>query len=353
MKKKLIPLIATTLAVSITLSGCSCTAPATLKFSDSFNGDKDVSVPYTETLSYKVELINGYNGEFTKNSLITNDVLEYDYNGEYVVTLSVLDKTDAKLKDLKSDVLTDSSISTSKIYHVKSQLNLTSNYKAPYGIYLESSDSVLNEVSFNEYITSECFFLPSGYSFNPIYSKTQGNTSFVQISGESRATVVTMEYETEVLYNKTNYSLKEKYGDTTESSSHNYTFRTLIDNNTLLFALRNIGLNSEESYSLSVVHPTYDQAENLTVSFENELSKKVKLNGSQEEISIPVKELSFIRNKENATGSSQYVLIQKDKVSDIENKAMMIQYVSPLSCYGSYISLGALQYTLTSYSYSN
>ncbi len=349
MKKKLLPITATILALSITLSGCSCTNSSPLdKLTDSFNGDNAPSVGYTETLTYDVKYIDEYVGKFSKNSLITDDVLVFDMQGGYTITLKVLDKTDDAVKNINSDLIDNANTGT-LVYHLKSELKLNTSYSAPYGIYKESEDVKVKEKTFEETIVTESFFLPSGYSFNPIYSTTEGRMSFVQISGKSLAEVVFMEYSTEVVYNKKNYTISEKYGDSEETvAKHGYKFRNLVDNNTLLFALRNIDIETDKSYTLPVVHPTYNTPQKLKIKNLGGSTKTIELNGEQTE--IPVKELSFNRDKSNATGSSQYVLIQKDKVGDIPNKAMLVQYTSPLASYGSYICLGGLQYTLKSYS---
>lgn len=353
MKKKLLPFTATALALLISLSGCSCTGTSPLdKMTDAFNDNNAPTVNYTETLTYKVENVDEYGGKFRKSDVITDNVLKYDMNGEYTMTLKVLDKTDDAVKDIKSDLLLENSNTGTLIYHLKSELKLTTNYKAPYKIYQEDKDTAVEEKSFEESIVTESFFLPSGYSFNPIYSTTEGKTSFIQINGDSMATVIFMEYSTKTVYNKKNYTISEKYGDAEEQTKkHSYKFRTLIDNNTLLFTLRNIDVDTGSEYSLPVVHPTYNSAQKLNVKNLGGLTKNVKLNGSDTEIGVPVKEISFYRNKSNATGSEQYVLIQKEKVGEIANKAMLVQYTSPLTCYGSYICLGGLQYTLQSYKY--
>lgn len=353
MKKKIIPLTAACMALAITLSGCSCTGATPLNFSDDFNAGNKPSVNYTETLTYKVQNIDSYEDKFSKSTIITDDVLKYDMLGTYTMTLKVLDKTDENVSKLQSDILTDESNTESLVYYLKTELNLTTNYKAAYEIYLEDENTAVKEKSFNENITTETYFLPSGYSFNPIYSETQGKTSFVQISDNAMAAVIFAEYSTKTLYNKDKYIITEKFNSSEPTTKeHGYSFKTVIDNNELLFAIRNVSLEVEKDYSIPVVHPTFGDAQKLTIKNEKEYSKKIKLNGETQDTSIPIKEYSFMRNVQNATGTPQYVLIQKEKVGEIPNKALIIEYTSPLVCYGSYVCMGGLQYTLESYSFS-
>jgi hypothetical protein len=318
----------------------------TLVFNDNFNGGVEASYPYTETLTYDVKYIENYGTVFSKGEEITDDVLKIDIVGTYTVTFTAMAKSQADAL-IDSDLLDASIDASSSIYHLHTELNLTSTYTSKYYIYQDNSDEdPVQTVSKPEYIITDTYFLSSSYSFNPLYSKTTGYTSFVKIGTNSLAAVIFSEYTTETKYNKSNYTTTAVY-DTTEiiSEEHSYSFRTVIDNNMLLFALRNIDLGVEESYILNVVSPSFGSTQSIKVVNEEENEAKFKINGNDEE-TVKFKKYSFVRNVANATGFPQYALIQKEQTTKLENKSLLLEYVATLNPNNSFLCLGGMQYTL-------
>lgn len=350
MRRKYIPFIATVIAFILTLAGCSCTGTSTLVFNDNFVGEGAETYPYSETLTYDVKYIESYNTAFYKSEEITDDVLDIDMTGEYTVTLNAvsLQETEA-LKDIESDLLSDDMEVGSFIYHLHTELNLKTNYSSKNDIYQKdkNSDPVKEIKNNEEYIETDAYFLTSGYSFNPIYSKTKASTSYVMIGASSNLYIHFSEYTSETKYNKNNYSMTTKYDSGTPiKNEQDYTFRTAIDNNMLLFALRNINIEVDENYILDVISPTYETPQSIKVVNNEENETNFTINENTE--AIKYKKYSFVRNVASATGFPQYAFIQNSKTSKLENKSLLLEYVSTLNPQNSYLCLGGMQYKLKS-----
>lgn len=360
MKKKIIPIIAGTMAIAVSLSGCSCSSSSPLAFNNNFNGGQKPSTTYKETLTYNVEYIDSYGTSFSKSESIPDNLLDIEINGTYQMTLEVIDKNDTQIKNLESQsnivVQSDDKIGT-HIYKLSTNLELETVYSS--GIDGNSNDQDDgNSLKAKEQIITTAYFLSSGYSFNPIYSKTQGiNTSYVTITSDATVQIAYTDYVTEVKYNVDDYTVISKYGEPDKETGktpidikdeYSYSYRTLIDNNMLLFALRNVDIEEETSIQLPTVHPTYGEAQNLAITYVGNREQSIKIDDMTEAENIKVKEYSMIRNVQNATGSQQFIVIQKEKSENVENKALLIQYVTPLNLYNSYLCIGGLKYSLVS-----
>ena len=339
MKKKFIPFITAIIAVAVTLGGCSCTGTTPLVFNDGFNGGTSASYPYKETLTYDVDYIKSYGDNFTKSPQLSDDALNIEISGTYTVTLEVIDRNDSsKLQNIQSDLLADGVDVGSSIYNLKTHLDITSTYST--GKEGENPSSPEKK----EFITTDAYFLSSGFSFNPLYSETNGHTSLV-VADDEGLSITFMDYSTKIEYNKGDYVITAKYGNTDQPvKEYGYSYKTAIDNNTLLFALRNISLDVDGQYNLDVVHASYGDPQNLVVKNLAERTENFEINDISE--SVKVKEYSFVRNVQNSTGTPQYVVIQKEKTENLANRSLLIQYTAPMSCYNSFICLGGLQYTL-------
>lgn len=346
MRKRIIPFVATVLSATIMLSGCSCNPTVPLAFNNAFNGGENAHYPYSETTEYSVSLIDSYESYFAKNAQITDEVLKYDINGTYKTTLEIIDKSSLP-SSITSNVLEEDI--GNELYHLTTSLNLTAEYSAPYEIYQESDGSKVKEKTFNDVIVTESYFLSSGLSFAPIYSTTQGQTSLVSVNAEHKAAVSSMTFLYKTVYDKNEYTVSTKFDDNEEQiDDYGYDFKTLIDNNTLLFAIRNISVELDSSYSLPTLSPVYKSKQTLTVKNIDERSETVTINGQKTE-NVPVKELCFSRNDKSNTGTPQYVVIQKDKAGNLDSNALLLEYTEPLISYGSFLCLGGLRYTLTSH----
>ena len=124
----------------------------------------------------------------------------------------------------------------------------------------------------------------------------------------------------------------------------------MIDNNYLLFAIRNIDVAEDQSFSLPTVSPSYGVSKTLTVK--NNGDKQISLDMTYNQTAIneevSVKDCSFYLNTTNDSGTPQYVSVQKSASANLPSKALVIKYAEPLSIYGSFSRLGALVYTIKS-----
>ena len=351
MKRIFIPLTALALAFMTMLGGCSCVPTTPLAFNNNFYGETNStpSVNYSETLVYNVENISSYSDAFEISPQLTKDVIEFDISGTYTTKFSVLDKSDVTAK-FASDIL--SADTGNVIYRIESELNLQSHYKANYGIYKENENATAeNEKTFNDVIKTDVYFLESGHAFAPIWSKTNIKSSYLSIDSDMKASIYALEYSQTIAYNKDDYTITtESDGSDIQPNECDYTFKTIIDNNTLLFALRNINIEHEKTFSLTTVHATYGDAQTLTITNEEERTInnfELKTNSGDIKENIPVKEYSFIRSNSSNTGLAQYVVLQKSKTTNLPFKAYVLEYIFPLTTYGSFINMGGLKYTLT------
>jgi hypothetical protein len=351
MKRIFIPLTALALAVTTMLSGCSCVATTPLTFNNNFYGGTNAvpSVNYSETLVYNVEHIDSYSDAFEISPQLTKDIIEFDISGTYTTTFTVLDKSDVTEK-FTSDIL--SSYTGNVVYRIESELNLQSHYKANYGIYKEDENATAEkEKTFEDEIKTDVYFLESGHSFAPIWSNSNTKSSYLSVDGDMQASIYVLEYSQTIAYNKDDYTITTvSEGSDIEPNECDYTFKTVIDNNSLLFALRNIDIEHEKTHSLPTVHATYGDAQTLTITNQEERTInnfKLKVNGAEQTENISVKEYTFIRGSSNNTGLAQHVVIQKSKTTNLPFKAYILEHISPLTTYGNFLGMGGLKYTLS------
>ncbi len=328
MKKIVISLL---LVIALLLTGCSCTPETSLSFTSAWaGGDDKVTTGYKETCVYSVELIKDFNEDgvnFSKNEEITKDVLDYEYqNGTYTTTLEVLGTSE--------DIPGSSDINLDDVKHI---IHFTAKYKVNskfrYGDTAEGEWTEENE----DFIESDVYFCEKGASYTPLYSITKAEYSVVQIGEE--VTTERVEYQTETSYSTSTYSMDGK--------EYEKTFKTYIDNNQLLFALRNINIDVEGTFTLPTVAVQYGSVKNLSVKRMTDIS--LEIGESNETKNIDTKRLSFRLESTLNAGKEQLVYINSDK-DHYDGKAVLVRYVAPLGETGSFLSLGAMQYTLTSFS---
>ncbi len=353
MKRKIILFLALILVAVIPLGGCSCSCSSAtvLEFTSAFNGGNKPNVNYHEEITYKVEYQTSYGDYFRKSETVTDDVIKYELtSGTYKMTLDVMDKIQIpqdKLTDDMANNLETSSIS--HVYRLKTELNLNVHY---------SSDRITEEhpqgkakeryeKDFNDVITTESYFLGEEHAFAPIYSETKSDTSLVSITSDD-VSVAKLDYTYITKYTKGGYEIVKTISNNEPGyENYGYGYKTAIDNNVLLFALRNFSLEVGESKALNVIHPVYGTPQALAIKNLQELKMNINLNGNAEELSV--KEFSFIRSEVNATGFPQYVKIQSGTTQSLkENKSYLVQYAEPLICWGSFSCMGALIFTISS-----
>lgn len=349
MKKRFLIIFSLMMAMVMTIfaSGCSaCNTSSPLSFTNAFLGGgtpAEIS-GYTETLEYKVEFDDNYNSRLKKDSTIP-DKIAYEFNDGIYKTELIAGKTDG----LQTSINIDGEL----VYYLKTTFTITAEYSVD-GDYAEGGiDATIRGMkgkAYNDEIVSEVYFLKAGQSFAPLYSKTSQKYSLLHIGGDKASVgYSTCEYET--IYKNGSYTTKTITGEKTETKTSEYTFKQAIDNVQLLFALRNVNIAKDGSYSLPTTSPVYSEPQTLSVSNNGEETTSamdIEINGQVANgLQIHVKNYSFAISAKNNTGIAQYVKIQTAKSGNLDYNAHMIEYASPLVSYGSFGVMGALVYKLS------
>ncbi len=352
MKKFLSLILGIAVLFTLTLSGCSCNPTSLLVFTNAFNGGNSPEIGYTETLTYSVSYVNDQTiyPELKKasatDSVITADGI--NYSGILTTRLTVYSDTSAPIPEdvrSKTDIFTDEELNVETVYHFTTELNLTASYT------FKDSET---PITVNDTIITEAFFLPIELSFSPIYSTYKADMhDLFSSSSQPADRLKRICYDYTTIYTVDDYYMKKTsaYLDsegeiidepTMKETDGGYTFRTDIDNNALLFVLRNYATTDSGTTSLSVMTPAYDGYQSILLSKHTIESQNVTLNNDSQK--IDVKKLSFNANDQNASGLSHYLTIQNAAST---NKALLISYAQPLFDYSSMTCLGALEFKLT------
>ena len=340
MKKFIIALSALLLALLVT--GCSCNPPSQLSFSPNWKKSETVSAGYESTTTYDVKLNKSFilgDNNYSKTDKVDSVFEDYNFVGTYTETVSVIEVSDYN-KD-KSEILEDSKNAT--LLKINSLLELTATYKQ---IGKET-------VTYNDFVKTESYLLDTDNALAPIYTESENNYSVVNIANVNP--IQTLHFKTTMLYTKNKMSCKKqefKYGENVETAkplsenvyTTDYSYKCLIDNTSLLFALRNLNYSKDKATYLPVVAPAYRASVDLTVSYADDIKINDALNLSWE-----TKLINFVSSNTDKMGMPQLVFLQNKEVGG-KNNSLKVKYVSPLAEYSSdYARLGALEYLLKTY----
>lgn len=333
--KKLIISILSVLVLAMT--GCSCVPETSLTFKNNWTTSGEPAIGTTQTTTYSVSIDKNYkfeNYSYEKSSTLADNLYDFK-NGVYTQTLSVISKSDIPAELTGSDIVDED---LSYVLHLKTSFSIDAYYT--YGDKTEEH--------YHDTIVTDAYFGNLNTSYTPIYTKTQANYSQLYV-GES-VSVKTVATTTTSVFCKNSYSITTKIGEaepTTQTINNSY--KKYIDNTQLLFVMRNVDVaKSEESqtiFALPTVSPIYETAQELAVTYFADSTEKF---GEKE---IPVRCMSFGINTTNNSGRSQLVFVQNSAVESFNNNlnnSVMMKYVEPLMTYGTFESMGALVYTLTS-----
>ena len=347
--KKLLCLILSVIisAVLLTFSACSC-KDSTLSFQNKW--DKLANNTNCETLTYTVNYSDNYNNEadYSKTSKYSDLVIEI--YGEYVVKTQYIGYNDLVEKiGNNSNIL--SSYKQGPFMAITSELTLHSKY-------------TLNDKTeeFDEFINTESYSLDLNNSLAPIYSFSESKYAVIAIH-ENSLVINKMHYISKTDYNKSSYKgviktynfddeiTEETTPKTKESYKGNFTTRTAIDNNALLFAIRNSDLSGKTGQDFKVLSPSYQGI--IDVNAKIQKTTKDYLDEKQ----ISVSRVEFAKTG-TASGTPQIVFLQKEPLKDdngnvIEDRTLPVKMVTPLTEHSlSYYKIGCLIYSLTERAYS-
>ena len=354
MKRIFIVFCALIMTTTIALGGCSCNNTSPLSFNTSFYGEgtnaTDLSQSYKEVSSYTVNYDPNYNSALKIDSSLEGKI-NLNYNGTYVTEFY------GDVINIPSSISTDLNYE-GDIHHFVSKLEL---------------DVTVNDKTYHDQIYSEVYFYSASQAFQPIYSKVIQKNTFIGVNAESFAINAQQQiYQYETTYTKNEFvTLNKSYNaeeteiistdinslDQTkfvlmkDSVTSEYVSKQVIDNASLLFAIRNVSLKTEASYTLPTVSPSYNEPKSLTVKNASESTHNIQsitFNGvTYEKVDLPVKNLTFVISGTKNVGTQQNVIIQKSKTDKFPYyNSLLIEYAESLSEISSFSHLGALVYKL-------
>ena len=355
MKKLLFAIFNLSLALLFALSGCSCKTTPPLAFNKAYLGDGVGN--YSETLEYSIEFAKSYQG-ISSTSSVDEEKLPKDLTGTYVSYFS------NATNSLPSGVTTN--IDYENDYHyIRNVLSLSYS---------------INGKTFFDQMVNEVYFHSKDWSFAPVYSKTTMKYTYFIVGQETLPQVI---YQYSTSYDKANFKTTKtvynpetsedvnliditdtdpnspSYLDMTkfkpfsgDGASHEYSIRTAIDNNQLLFAIRNSNVGEVNIPTISF---SYDNAISLIAKSRNDANytiNNLNYNGTDiANVNMPIKNVEFYINSTTNAGSSKYLSIQKEAVGDIKNNALIVEYAEPFL--SGLSTVGALVYKLNKVTINN
>ena len=339
--KKFLALFSAVLLIFTAFAGSGCKNKDYLEFNNNYVASATTVAPgYTETLTYKVEYVEDYNSSLINE--VSKDILTTTLSGSYVTVLKVINH-------LPDSISTDIETANLQILHLNTTLTLTGSY---------------NDQAVNDKIETDAYFLNEGQSFAPIYSRSNRAQTYVAVNGTEILTQKQF-YIYEIKYNKEDYTVNkfafEKEEDfvvgiekgthmtgspKTYNKKQKYGFRQVIDNEQLLFVLRNMNISEEGSRELKVVTPVYGAPHEIKINNKNVSQKQVNINGVTEEIAVD--NLIFGANSIKNSGTAHYISIQKNSENTTTKfSALPVEYAAALIESAMSKVLGSLKYTLT------
>lgn len=353
MKKITLAIISVALALCLTFTATGCSSKPFLSFDSSFNGVGDNGSNHsglTETLTYSVDLEENYNELILKMEALKDEVVDYEFsNGKYVQTLTVQSYFPADTLGVTTDIQIDG-----EVYHLNTLLTIDVKYT----INGEQEPYVHTDV-----VETDCYFLSAGQSFAPLYSKMKIDNTYLSLSDSfEQAALLIGVYEHVIVYNQKTYTLKStslansvKEPDKVvtpevKEKTYDYESKKVIDNAQLLFALRNVTIDEKTPLELPVVSPSYgvDKTLRITNKESSTISREITYNDTTANIEVPVNNFNFIISATENTGAFHYMKYQKSEAGHLPNRALLVEYASPLISFGAFGCLGALVYRLDS-----
>lgn len=361
MKKILTSFLAIALALVSLLGATGCNKATQLNFTSEFsNSNEELSPEYSETVTYDVSYVKDYNSSLSRDSAVTDELLDLDVTGTYVTELSIVNNLPSQAK---SKISTENSY----ILYFTTDLALT---------------VTVNGQTFNDRVVTDAYFLSAGMSFAPLYTKVSNDSTNISLksSANSPAKVVTSKsyfiYVTD--YQNENYTVNKYTFDNeqafeqgitagkhmngspaTYDKKDDYYFRSVVDNTQLMFLIRNLGLNKEASSTLPVIAPAYGVKSNIVVNNQSENKKNLLIdivsnstNVVNGEVEFLVKNLVIKNGSTKNSGTPHFAILQKkpSDVSAIPFNSLLLEYAHVLTDTGSARKLGALKYTILSVS---
>ena len=345
MKKRIIPTIACAMVAILGLSGCSCANDAILNFNNAVHAGNNPSAYYSEQAVYEVSSTN--DGK-TAN---VDSKLSVNYSGEYETRFLVYESLPSDYSEYVSDNELIKKNNFDYIYVMTSKLTVEATYS-----YEGKDDQVKNDS-----IETLTLFTSSNNAYAPIYSNTNANYSILGVQN-GEFVFKQIEFYHQTIYGEKQYTLKRLSQIGTEyeneqTKSYDYTFKSLIDNNQLFFAIRNTTLEDEKSTYLPVVAPQYGEKNTLRITREKTTTNTIEsiiVNGEEvKNEDVKLAEITYVNSTANKSGSPQKIFVQTEKSSSgkIEARAIVFKHFSPIYEHGNNGIIVTLLYQLKEISY--
>lgn len=323
MKKRFLAIVIFVLTFCFALGGCGegcgCVSTKLLDFKSDYFASSKLHDNYTETLTYSVK----HDGIIYPVSSSLDESAFAFQEGTYVTTLRLLSTYPEEIdNDIKKE------LNNSKVFEYVTRLEIPVTY------------NLAETKTFTDVIETRTIFCSQEKHFSPLYSITTANYSMFYQVGETKS-VQELSYVSTVTYGVSAYKQVMQTGDTIENNEYNYVFGSLIDNNQLLFAIRNISVEDGSPVGLPVVSTSMPKSTSIAVVYKN--ADVLKFNSED----VKVTKLAYCLNSTKESGKEHFVFVQNNTdESSLGKKAYVVRYVQPLTAYGSFESMGSLVFDL-------
>ena len=234
---------------------------------------------------------------------------------------------------------------------------LTTDFEIDLTVTINGQEPYLHK----EKITTKTYIASHGASLAPLYAKEDAEYTIISV-GSDKAEIAIVKSVSETFYNKDEYRTVKTYKDfktdetvnldgvEAQETTTKYTFRSAIDNAELLFAIRGLKIEEKASEKINAVWSAYNSPQPLKITNTAATERQFTLNYNGESYTETIKysSLSFSLDKTNASGTPQYASVQTEEKGNIKNTCLLLEYVKPLITYGTFMSMGALVFTLDS-----
>ncbi len=362
MKRFFIIVTALLIAVMTALSGCSCSMPVQLDFTQDFSGNGTTFAPlsssYTEELTYKVERIEKYGTSITTSQNIPASAIRENFiSGQYTMKFY----GDVSRPQIENGLVLQND---SNLHFLKTELALTVK--------------IDDQTTYNDLILTDVYFYSAGSAYAPLYVRqTIKNTLFAFDYDKNQLIPSIVIYDYTTVYGQSSYNqIKKTYKKISpnelkdvdirtateqdwvieSNSTYGYSVAQLIDNSQLYFLMRNMPIKKDETKTLPTVSPVYGVAQSLAIKNldKNSANYQINYNGTQKNLSLEVNNYAFNLNSTYNSGTAQYAIYQAQmQNSELPFRAFPLEFVQTITEYKNLGSLGALKFTITDISLSN
>ncbi|PWM74754.1 MAG: hypothetical protein DBX59_03145 [Bacillota bacterium] len=357
MKKTFLKSAAAVLAAMLLFTGCA--QKVQFSFHAYWTSSGNYSENFSETSVYSVTHVTDYVRETAEKTTDDFSAKENEHfsvkfeNGEYVVKVSAISSLPQELRDRGIDVG-----DYTELYKIETDFNIDVTYTVT---------KTEKSYAFHDNIHSTAYFKSTWLA--PIYSSKSYASTTVGGNADD-VKIQRTEYETEInWYAEAGKALLKKIPKekpVTEYDNDNaYLFRTVsgdpvsikyeegtvLDNETLLFALRGLKPKSDSfSQSLKIVDTAYGSEQSVSAassrsySYDNDWTL-VSKGGEEKTITenMPVCLVTVQRGNSTYSGTPKHCYYQLESDKSTAYRALFVRMVDKLPN-----NLGALDYSLTS-----